>query len=410
MSDGPDEAAAALRAYASARGLAYFEHWSIPAATQLLHHGFMREVPSVAIGDLPGGLADAWLAHAGFAFTTRSDIERHWFTVAQVAAPASAGATMRVLCQDRDLSEFDRSNPDAERQTVELPDRQMTTESEALLSRYAVSVDHDQDEVRAWELFDPTVIDWLTREAPPDFSFELQEGALCGFIPGKLTDPGALDALCLGTARIRDRASALGSAPGAARWVGSQEPSRAAIVDAKLAEHPFSEPPKSVKAAARKFGGLHIEDAAWELGAEAFFRSHTAALGLERVDPAVFRAGRVTATAPGQVTQAAHGEIPHSGVDGWLLWTTDTDPAWQNVGFIVLLAELQPGDFGLAYTGIPAIAAAKKEHDLTTSGGAQSLLMWQSGTPHDRTAEQLHAFLSLAGPLFGQAVLAAKGR
>ena len=112
-----------MRAYAGERGLVYFDNWSLPEATQLLHHGFMREVPSVAIGDLPGGLRQSWLAHAGFAFTTRTEIERHYFTVAQAAVEASAGMAVRVLCHDRELPEFDRSNPDAERQTVELEDR-----------------------------------------------------------------------------------------------------------------------------------------------------------------------------------------------------------------------------------------------------------------------------------------------
>ena len=402
-------AAAAMQAYASERGLMHFEHWSVPEATQLLHHGFMREVPSVAIGDLPGGLSRSWLAHAGFAFTTRSDIERHWFTVVQTEARASAGAAVRILCHDRGLSEVDRGNPDAERQTVELEDRPMTVESEAFLKRYIVTVDHDQDQVEAWQLFSPALIDWLTREAPADFSFELQDGALWGFVPGMLEDAGALDAICLATARIRDRAVELGDEPGtAARWIGRAEPTRTEIVERELAEHPFDEPPKSVKAAARKFGGLHIEDAAWELGAEAFFRSHAAGLGLEPVAPGEFRATHMTATVPGQVTQAASGRIPHSEVDGWLLWSTDTDPAFPNVGWMILLAEMDPGDLSLAFTGFPAFEFAEKEHQLTASADAENLMLWQPGEPRERTAEQLHAFLELAGPLLGQAVAAAK--
>ena len=57
MSQEATDAAAALRDYAARHGLMYFEHWSLPEATQLLHHGFMREVPSVAIGNLPAALA-----------------------------------------------------------------------------------------------------------------------------------------------------------------------------------------------------------------------------------------------------------------------------------------------------------------------------------------------------------------
>ena len=411
MGGGPAKAADAMRAYAAERGLMHFEHWSIPEATQLLHHGFMREVPSVAIGDLPGGLSESWLAHAGFAFIDGSDIERHWFTVATVGVQASAGAAVRVLCHDRKLPEYDRSNPDAERQTVELADRLMTVESEAFLERYVVSVDHDQDEVQAWQLFGPGLIDWLTNEAPSGFSFELQDGALCGFVPGMLADATALDALCLATARVRDAALELGGEPtAAARWIGREDPTRAEIVERELAEHPFDTPPKSVKAAARKFGGLFIEDEAWELGAEAFFRSHVAALGLERIAPGEFRAAHMTVTVPGQVTQAARGPIPGAGVDGYLLFTTDTDPAWQNVGWMVLVTELEDDDNGFAFSRLPAFAAAEKEHELNTSADANHLHMWKPGTPHDRTADQLHDFLDLAGPLLGQALAAAKQR
>jgi hypothetical protein len=411
VSGGATEAAAALRAYAAGRGLMYFEHWSLPEATQLLHHGFMREVPSVAIGDLPGGLGQSWLAHAGFAFTTRSKIEHHYFTLVTVPVQASAGVAVRVLCHDRGLPEFDRSNPDVERETVELSDRPMSVESEAFLKRYVLSVDHDQDEVRAWQLFDPGLIDWLTRQAPPQFSFELQDGALAGFVPGMLTEAGALDALCVATARVRTRALELGDEPAAAaRAIGAADPSRAEIIARALAAHPFDEPPKSVKSAARKFGGLHIEDAAWELGQEAFFRQHVAVLGLQPAAPGEFRAAHMTATIPGQVTQAAHGPIPHAGVDGWLLFTTDTDPAFQDVGWMVLLAELEPTDNGFAFSLLPAFTAAEREHDLTTSADWTSLLMWKPESPHGRTAEQLAEFLDLAGPLLGQAIAAAKGR
>ena len=274
-----------------------------------------------------------------------------------------------------------------------------------------LSVDHDQDEVRAWQLFDPALIEWLTSKAPPRFSFELQDGALCGFVPGMVSDPNALDALCLATARVRDRALELGDEPASpARAIGANEPSRDEIIERELAAHPFETPPKSVKAAARAFGGLLIEESAWQLGAEAFFRSHAVALDLEPIAPGAFRAAHMTATVPGQVTQAARGPIPGAGVDGYLLFTTDTDPAFQDVGWMVLVAEMEPGDLSLAFTRIPDFAAAEKEHDLTTSADAENLLLWKPGEPRSRTAAELNEFLELAGPLLGRAVAAAKRR
>ena len=90
-------------------------------------------------------------------------------------------------------------------------------ESEAFLRRYALRTDHDQDQVRAWQLFDPALIEWLTGEAPDDFSFELQNGALCGFVPGALAAADRLDALCEATARVHARVLEIGTAPPRAR-------------------------------------------------------------------------------------------------------------------------------------------------------------------------------------------------
>ena len=157
-------------------------------------------MPNVVIGDLPGGLAGSWLAH----FRIEHDDDRT-YTVVVVAAEASVHYAVRVICHDRGLPDRDASNPDAEHQLVEMDDRQVEFESEALVGRYEISTDHDQDQVRAWQLFDPSVIRWLVDGAPDDFSFELQDGALCGFVPGALGEAGELDALCEATATVHTR-------------------------------------------------------------------------------------------------------------------------------------------------------------------------------------------------------------
>ena len=87
-------------------------------------------------------------------------------------------------------------------QVVKLDDRGVTLESDGFLARYAVSTDADQDQLAVWQLFSPGLIDWLTSEAPAGFSFELQDGALACFVPGYVTEPAALDALCTGAARV----------------------------------------------------------------------------------------------------------------------------------------------------------------------------------------------------------------
>jgi hypothetical protein len=167
VADASKDAEAArpqLEAYAKERGLLYFDNWSMPEPTQLLQHGFTEEVPNLVMGDLPGGLQDAWLAHFDYK-TIGSKIHDHLFTVVLARAPRSAVIADRVLCHDRDLSDIDTSNPAAGLELLKLDDREVKVESDAFLKRYAIWTDHDHDEVRAWQVFDPALISWLTDEA-----------------------------------------------------------------------------------------------------------------------------------------------------------------------------------------------------------------------------------------------------
>ena len=51
------------QAYAQERGLFYYSYWTIPQVTQLLHHSEFGDVPNLVMGDLPGDLGQAQLAH-----------------------------------------------------------------------------------------------------------------------------------------------------------------------------------------------------------------------------------------------------------------------------------------------------------------------------------------------------------
>jgi hypothetical protein len=411
LAEIPEPAKAALRAYAGEHRLIYFERWSMPEATQLLRHGFMREVPDVAIGDLPGGLAKAYLAHVDYAFTHGSDIRRRYFTLVLVPAPASANFAARVLCHDRDLTELDVSNPDDELQMVPMDDRTLKFESEALLKRYSLSTDHDQDQLRAWQLFDPRLIDWLTREAPDDFSFELQDGALACFVPEVIADADGLDGLCRATATVHRRVIELGEELEAsvAPAVGGPRDTRAEVIERKLAEHPFTEPPESVSAAARQFGHWPlIGDEDWKLGAEAFFRAYATALGLKRLDPTAFRASHLELFIPGFVTQVAQGPLPPEGLDGYLIWTTDDEEGWGDVCWTVLLADVPEGSNTYAFTQLPdADAADKKGFDI--AAGTAYIAVWKPDpSPKKRNRKLLAEFLETAAPLLTKAVEASR--
>ena len=293
-----------LASYAADRGL-YFRpsSFALPQATQLLRHGFMREVTGLIRGDLPGGLNQAWLAHVAYVHSGVNNLKRSPFTLLLVEAPESIGFATRVLCHDRDLSRLDMSNPDSDREIIRFDDRSVKLESDEFLARYALFTDHDQDENSVWRLFAPSLIHWLATEAPLDFSFELQDGALCCFVPGSLNDPDRIDEFCAAAARVLKEVTRIGEGSGTS---GVIDPgSRKGKVEAALAAQEFDRPPKSVKAAAKAFrGGLFISDEAWKLGAEAFFREQASAAGFGRG----FRPDRA-----GRLPRLPHADDPAGG-------------------------------------------------------------------------------------------------
>ena len=77
------EGRAELAAWASGHNLYFREtSFALPEATQLLRHGFMKEVTGFVRGDLPGDLADSWLAHVSYVYAghqrPRSGVRSLW--------------------------------------------------------------------------------------------------------------------------------------------------------------------------------------------------------------------------------------------------------------------------------------------------------------------------------------------
>jgi hypothetical protein len=369
-----------------------------------MRHGFLQEVRSVARGDLPGDLRDAWLAQLDYAYEGTMDIERSPFTLVLTEAAASAGYAVRVLCHDRTLDKRDRANPDADRQVVKLDDRAVKLESTGFLARYAVSTDADQDQLAVWQLFSPGIIDWLTNEAPAGFSFELQDGALCCFVPGWVAEPAALDALCAGAARVFARVEQI-DGDGKRRAPTGGEGTRSETIDRELAEHPFATPPKSVKAAAKEFrSGLMLGDHAWALGAEAFFRSHAAAYGFAPMELSAYRAGHLTTALPGLLRRAAAGSLAGAGTlpggdaEAFLVLTDSED--FDDMGWSNLVVELDSPLRGLA------LAQQTPRGDSTVRGslmvgadGRSLILSTLDGGPRDRSGAELEAFFAAARAL-----------
>jgi hypothetical protein len=393
----------AFRSYARRHGLLYFEDWGVPQATQLLRHGFAQRVPNLALGELPHGLGDGWLAHAGYATTGGAGVEQHEFTVAISRVPKSTGFAVRVVCHDRGLDDEERSNPNEDAQIIELADRDLEVESVRFLERYAVATDSDQDQLRAWQLFSPALIHWLTEDAPSRFSFELQEGALCCFVAGLLTDEGRVDELCAAAARVHRRVDELAESGGR---TASARPTRAALVDAELAARPFGEAPASVARAARAFGlwGL-VTGRGWRLGAEAFFRAYARDRGFARIDHATFRAGgHLSTPIPGEITQIGAGRLEgESGPPTWLVLTKDRPGS----GWMVLVVDPPNRDLLYSFVGLPETAAAEADGFEVAADDRSLIVFKPDGGPRRRSRAALDAFLEPARRVAHAAIEAA---
>jgi hypothetical protein len=383
-----------LADYAASHGLLHrAASFGLPKATQLMRHGFMQEVPSLATGELPQGAGQGWLAQVNYAYEGRNDIERSPFTLVLVGALESNDYAIRVLCHDRGLDKRDRSNPDSGREVVKLDDKEVRLESDLFLKRYAVSTDGDQEQLAVWQLFSPGIIQWLTAEAPERFSFELQDGALACFVPGYVDDEAELDALCAGAARILARVVAI-DGPGAA---APAEGTRRGQVERELAEHPFEAPPQNVKAAAKPFRhGLVLGDRAWALGAEAFFRGQAAQVGFEPIAASDYRAGHLDTFLPGVLARAARGRLG-SGEGAYLVQTDSED--YDDMGWTNLVVEASPLEAMALVASVPRPDTSVRGTMQVGADGRSLILTTLDGGRRERTAEEFGRFYDAATAL-----------
>jgi hypothetical protein len=396
MTTEPISTTPTLAAYAASHGLLHrAASFGLPKATQLMRHGFMQEVPSLATGELPQGAGAGWLAQVSYAYEGRSDIERVPFTLVLVGASASSEYAIRVLCHDRRLGERERSNPDADREVVKLDDKVVHLESDRFLERYVVSTDGDQDQVAVWQLFSPGLISWLTDEAPAGFSFELQDGALACFVPGYTAEERELDALCAAAARVFARVTAI---DGHGRATSSGDEGERGQFERELAEHRFETPPASVKAAAKAFRhGLLLGDRAWDLGAEAFFREGARAVGFEPVTTTAYRASHLDTFLPGKLARAAQGRMP-SGEPASLVLTDSED--YDDMGWTNLVVEAASPMRALALSGsVPRGDSAERGSMQVGTDGRSLILTTLDGGRRARTAAEFTKFFAAATEL-----------
>jgi hypothetical protein len=77
--------------------------------------------------------------------------------------------------------------------------------SDALDARYEIFVKEGQDETWLRRLFSPSFIVWLAESPPDEFIFELVDGVLVAFVPGRHEDVAALDAVWAATGGVAKR-------------------------------------------------------------------------------------------------------------------------------------------------------------------------------------------------------------
>ena len=200
--------------------------------TQILQ-GVGREGTEVVSGELAPGLTGQLFHLAG------GDRANDATCILTTATETRAYVTT-IACQDRALA--------GRRAPVKYPgDRweEVRLESSAFEERYRLLVIAGQDVGWTRELFSPALIAWLTDRAPAALSFELNEGHLCVFVPGRLQDAGELATLCERAAElaatIREEALEEGADPDLFR---AAEATRK--MDAAVAEVAWHDPPGSV--------------------------------------------------------------------------------------------------------------------------------------------------------------------
>lgn len=356
---------------AEREGLEYKRAGQLPASVPLLGQS-ERIFDHIVHGPLPSG-REANLAHYTYLTRHKNRTRRHRFTVLLTAVPESAPFVSRLSLHSGGASAGGMIlDPGS---GLEIGMRPVALESAVMAERWALQVGADTDDSWVRQLFSPRFIDWLISEAPQELSFELENGALCVYLPEHTDSPEDLDALRRAAERIatrlRDEAH---EEAGQLQDASPAELERAAEVDAELAKVSFGRPPESATEAARAFrararrsrapiatgaataagaapismlvvwgfepaglalgvgtglalGGVAFDGAARSrastLGEAAFLREYARTRGLEEETPQSFGARHLGLPLPGVVTAALHGTLPRTVLEGSLLLLED---------------------------------------------------------------------------------------
>jgi hypothetical protein len=177
----------------------------LPAATPLLRKGDDQYANRTLSGEIAPGCDGLLAMYTYEEQTTDSNGNRqtnyHRFTLGMSEVPECVAHVPELYCQKRgglrSLEKFE----DVFRRSK----RRVTLESEAMVDRYEVFVNKDQDDVWLRRLFSPSFIVWLTDAAPDKFAFELVGGTLVAYVPKHKEDAADLDAIAAATGAVAKR-------------------------------------------------------------------------------------------------------------------------------------------------------------------------------------------------------------
>jgi hypothetical protein len=115
-------------------------------------------------------------------------------------------------------------------------------------------------------------------------------------------------------------------------------------------------------------------------------------------------AEHIEIAVPGAITQVAGGRLPHTDIDGYLVFTSDSAAG----GWSVVIADILEADNGYAFAGSPAQQQAEKD-GLDISSNGSTITVWKpDGSPFSQTARKLDRFLEQACPILEASYKAAK--
>jgi hypothetical protein len=198
--------------YAQQRGMTLVHgRGRLLPATPLLRKGDDRYTERTLQGPLAGGPEGTLALYTYEEETRDSDGNRqtnyYRYTVGLLDVPECAGFVPELYCQRKFGFRALEGLEDVFRRSK----TRVELESEALLDKYEIFSDKQQDPVWLRRLFAPTFIVWLTEAAPKKFAFELVDGTLLCYVSGHKDNAEDLDEMVVATVavakRLRDEAA-----------------------------------------------------------------------------------------------------------------------------------------------------------------------------------------------------------